>query len=144
MRVNFEDLGISLDLLDWAHQYVKEIQMHAARKEPTEPFPNLKISVTDTPIDDIHSDAETLIEKIKEGIPPNAKFSNLKKFNIGELKAISINISGQVHGGEKILIIMYLFSTSSKLINLSFTLIAETLAQFKDEFKEIVDSIEEI
>ncbi len=143
-RANFDDIGISLDLGDWAYQFLDELDMWAARKNPAEPFPNLKISVTPETIEDIHGLADVLIDQIKEELPPEAKFSNIQKFKIGDLKALSVDISGRVHEGQNILIIMKIISLATKMVTLSFTLVEETLPKYKNEFQKITNSLKEI
>ena len=144
MRVDLEDIGVSLDLGDWVHKYVEEIQSWAARKKPESPFPNLKIDTNDETIDDLHGLSDILLDQIKESLPPEAKFSNIQKFSIGDYKALSVDISGRMHEGMDILIIMKIISTSTKMVILSFTLVADTFPEYKDEFQQITDSFKVI
>ena len=144
MRINLEDIGVSLDIQDWVHKYVEEIKSWAARKRPEKPFPNLKIDTNDETIDDLHEVSDVLINQIKQSLPPEAKFSNIQKFNVGDNKALSVDISGRKHEGKDILIIMKIIATSSKMVVLSFTLEADTLPEYKDEFQKITESFKEV
>ncbi|MHA1300824.1 MAG: hypothetical protein ACTSO9_15510 [Candidatus Helarchaeota archaeon] len=144
MRINLEDIGISLDIGDWVHKYIEEIQMHAARRKPEDPFPNLKIEANENPIGEIHSVAEILLDKIKKDLPPEAVFSNVQKFMVGDYQALSVDISGRKYEGKNILLIMNLIATKSKLVNLIYTLVADTLPKYKDEFQQITESFREL
>ncbi|MHA1378315.1 MAG: hypothetical protein ACTSRG_08025 [Candidatus Helarchaeota archaeon] len=144
MRVNLESIRISLDLGTWVHKYLEDLKMYAARKDPQNPFPNLKIDTDENTVEDIHSVTDILLDQIKKGLPPEAVLSNLQKFKIGDYQAISIDISGRKYEGKDILIIMKIIATKSKLVNLSFTLIAETVPEYKDEFQKITESFQEL
>ena len=145
MRIELEDIGISLDIGDWLHKYLEEIKTWAARKNPSHPFPNLKINVSDETIDNLHELSDILLDQIKEGLPPEAEFSNVQKFTVGDdNKALSVDISGRKHEGKDILIIMKIIATSSKMVTLSYTLEADTLPEYKDEFQQITESFKEI
>ncbi|NVM03110.1 MAG: hypothetical protein HWN67_12280 [Candidatus Helarchaeota archaeon] len=144
MRIDLEDIGVSLDIGDWVHKYVEEIQTWAARKKPEQPFPNLKIDVKDEKLYDLHDVSDILIDQIKESLPPEAKFSNIQKFNIGDNKALSVDISGRKLENKDILIIMKIIATSSNIVILSFTLEADTLPKYKDEFQQITQSFKKI
>ncbi|MFX0142026.1 MAG: hypothetical protein ACFFDN_50785 [Candidatus Hodarchaeota archaeon] len=144
MRIDLDDIGISLDIGDWVHKYVEEIQSWAARKKPENPFPNLKININDETIDDLHGLSDILLDQIKGSLPPEAKFSNIQKFSIGDYKALSVDISGRKHEDMDILIIMKIISTGSRMVILSFTLVADTFSEYKDEFQQITNSFKEL
>ena len=141
MILKLDDLGITLDIGNWAHKYVEEIKMHAARRDPNVPFPNLKIETKDTPLAELHDNAETLVQTVKESLPPEAVVSLARKFKVGENEAISIDISGRVHEGKYILIIMDVISIPEKLAILSYTLEEKNKSKYAVEFEKISKSL---
>ena len=141
MTLELKDLGISLELGDWVHKYVEEIKMHAARKDPNNPFPNLKIETKDTPLDDLHANAESLIGSVKQGLPPEAIVALAEKFKIDDREAISIEIAGRKHEEKDILIIMKVISIPEKLAILSFTLEAKNKSKLAVELDKITKSV---
>ncbi|NHI92172.1 MAG: hypothetical protein EAX96_06680 [Candidatus Lokiarchaeota archaeon] len=141
MYVDFKDLGCKIDLLDWKHQYIEELRMWGARKDVTQPLPNLKIAEHEI-IKNLHESTELIIKKLMNDLPPEAKQSNLKKFKVLDHQAMSIELRGQKFDGKDILIVYTIISSGSKTVLLALTLFEKDFEKFKEEFIDIVNSVQ--